>query len=302
VSGCIDNGWGWLGFGAGYLPPRQRLIACGYDPHCYIATAGLSIFPYTTQAAITARFSGAQDLINATDDQQSGQLNQTILNQTILNVSREINGLISTIYPIPLMQTGTVAIIQVTAVSSTGAITAIDVVEAGGYATAPPAGANNPVYLWQPDPLTLAQQDEWNQGNWWDFQTGTGAILTPAYTTTQITQPDGSTVPAYSVSGTPTITNGGTAYNQWDILVLVGGASFVPDKIANAATLMVCYELIRRRLTPDEQNLFSTDAKAVKKELLAIGNGDLDLDGTYRRFYSAVASQNTQSMLQGNSA
>ena len=273
------------GFGvAGINPARQTLAGFGYDRHSYISTAGLAVYPYTTSAAIAARFSGVNDLIAASDDQTGPDLGAAVLAQIITNVTIEINGMLSSIYPVPLAKTGTVAIIRVTTVSETGAITGIEVLDHGGYVVAPPT-TNAPAYL-----RTFCGEDE---DHWWEnTQAGTGASFTVVFS---------STAP-FVVSGTPAVASGGTNYQVNDILVLTGGSSFVPDKIINAATLLCCYELIRRRITPNEQNLFAPDAKLVKEELLKIGNGELVLDGTYKRFYSPVAVWGTRSVLHGANA
>lgn len=273
-----------FGFGvAGITPARQTLSGFGYDRHSYISTAGLAAYPYTTSAAIAARFSGANDLIAASDDGTGPDLGVNVLAQIIANVTTEINGFISTIYPVPLAKTGTVAVIQITSVSADGlgTIAGIKVLEPGGYVIAP-ATTNSPAYL-----STFCGEDE---ESWWkDEQAGTGASFTVAFS---------SAVP-FLVSGTPAIAGGGLNYQVDDILVLTGGSSFVPDKITNAATLLCCYELIRRRITPNEQNLFAPDAKVVKDELLKISNGELSLDGTYKRFFSAGIAWGQRSVLAG---
>ena len=288
----------YSGFGvAGVeIPGRQALVQFGYDPSAYISTANLSVTPYTDQGAITARWFGDMDLIAATDDDNTGSLNKSILSQTILNVTRSINGLIDPCYPIPLMQTGTVSILKVNGISSDGigAVTSIEVERAGNYAIAP-ATTNSPAYLRHSDDDLNC---EFWGSDWWKPK-GSGLSLTVAYTTNQVLQGDGSSVNSYSVNGTPVIASAGTGYCLWDRLVLVGGSSFVPDKISDAATLLCCYELARRRLTPQEQNQFSADAKLVKDQLLKIGNGELALDGTYKRFFSAVTAWGQRSVLAG---
>jgi hypothetical protein len=284
-----------FGWGNQNLPPRQSLEAFGYDPNGYIATAALQPSDYTNQANIIGRVGGElQRLIPATDDDGTGNLNKTIFNSILANVTTEINGLISSIYPIPLAKTGTVAIVRVTGVDSSGAITSIDMVSNGAYLSAP-ASPNSPAYLRYSNASSYGVCWGWN----WNVlcQKGTGASLTVAFTN--------PTTPALqtpiSVTGVPAITNGGTGYQTNDLLVLTGGTSFVPDKIINAATTLFCYELLRRRLVPDEKNLFDSDAKEVKKELLKIANGELVMDGTYRDFFGPVAAWVQQSVLGGNS-
>jgi hypothetical protein len=289
----LYNGFGVAGV---EFPGRQVLAQFGYDPSAYISTANLAVYPYTNQAAITARWFGDADLVSATDDDNAGAVNPSVLNQTILNVTRSINGLIDSCYPIPLMQTGTVAVIRVTSVSDDGLgkITSIEVEQAGNYAVAP-ATPNPPVYIRHAD--GDLNREFWGPDCW--KPRGNGASLTAVFASSDILQGDGSNVKSYSVTGTPAITEPGLDYRLGDRLILVGGASFVPDKISDAATLLCCYELMRRRLTPQEQNQFATDAKLVKEQLLKIGNGELALDGTYKRFFSAATAIGERSVLNG---
>lgn len=293
--GCENETFGGFGWGCGILPPVQIVEACGFDPNCYISTAALSVVPYTTNAAIIGRVGGnLQMLIPGTDDSGSGDVNQDIFNSILGNVTSEINGFISTIYPIPLAKIGTVAILKVTTVDVNGAITALSVVTQGGYKAAPTT-PNTPAYMRYLNPLSYQSCWGWN----WNvnLQKGTGASLTVAFTTPATVTPQTPIL----LNGTPTIASGGTGYQVNDMLVLTGGSSFVPDKIINAATILFCYELLRRRLVPDEKNQFDKDAEKVKQELLDIGNGEKSMDGTYRDFYSPVAAFVQQSVLLGNS-
>ena len=270
------------GFGFGFQTPAYpTLTEWGFDPEVYIATAGLTAVLYTNATAIAARFEGANDLIAATDDQQTGSLDSAVLNQIITNVTTEINGYISTIYPIPLVKIGTVAVIKIKTVDSNGGITAIEVLKPGNYSTAPGA-SNTPAYL--------RHDGMFNNPDWWkNCQNGTGAVFTVTY----------SNAAPYMVSGTPVISTAGTGYEACQILVLTGGKSYVPDKISNAALTLCCYELQRRRLSPQENNLYYQDAKMIKEELLKIGNGELNLDGTYRTFYSPATCWGQRSVLAG---
>lgn len=298
MFGCCDNNvFDIFGFGECGLPPRQRTEACGFDPTCYISTAGLAVAPYTTNTAIIGRFGGnLQRLIPTTDDAGNGTLDQGILSSVIANVTSEINGFISSIYPIPLAKTGTVAVLQVTTVSTDGqgTITGIKMLQNGGYLVAP-GTTNSPAYLRFINPLAYQNCWGWNFSS--TFHKGTGASLTVSYTTPGTITPQTPIV----VNGTPVIANGGTGYQANDLLVLTGGQSFVPDKITNAATTLVCYDLFRRRLVPDEKNPFYNDSKKIKKELEMIGNGELVLDGTYRDFFGPVSAIVQESVLQGNS-
>jgi len=298
VYDAFDIGWGWPGFVAN--PAIKINVGFGYDPYSYIATAKLAPYPYTTQDLIVARYGSLADLIAATDDTGTGNIDSGILAGVIKNVTSDINGYLTTVYPIPLAQTGTVAILKVSTVSSDGlgTVTGLTVVEPGNYAVAP--GTDNfPAYLRYLDPL--ANEACFGGCGWsdncWNTQKGTGLELTVAYAA--VTLPSfGSPV---AVSGTPTIVAGGLNYCVGDLLVLTGGQSYVPDKITSAATLNCCYELSRRRLAPEEKNLFADEAARVKKELLGIGNGTLDLDGTYKRYYSSGQSWTQLSVLNANS-
>ena len=287
-----------FGLGIAAQPPYLRREACGYDPNCYIATAGLAVVPYTTQDAIVARSGGLlQVLIPATDDTDTGNVDATIFNNILANITSEINGLISSIYPIPLAKTGTVAVLQVTSVSSDGlgTVTGIQMLQNGGYFAAP-GTTNSPAYLRFKTPRDYEGCWGWN----WDIscQKGLGLSLTVTYTT-----PTAPITPQnpFIVTGVPVIAAGGTGYQANDMLVLTGGSSFVPDKIINAATTMFCFDLLRRRLNPQEVNLFGDDYKRVKDELEEIGNGEKVMDGTYRTFFSPVAAFVQQSVLLGNS-
>lgn len=292
-----DNGFSDNFIGGHGSPPYQRREACGYDPSCYIATAGLAVVPYTTQAAIVARSGGLlQTVIPATDDDSTGNINQPIFDGILANITEEINGFISSIYPIPLAKTGTIAILKVTAVSSDGlgTITGIKMLQNGGYAVAP-ALTNSPAYLRFKD---IRDYDNCWGWNWdWNCQNGTGASLTVTFTTPTTVTPQTPIV----VAGTPVIAAGGLGYQVNELLVLTGGSSFVPDKITNAATTLFCFDLLRRRLNPQENNLFWPDAKKSKEELEEIANGEKVLDGTYRTFFSPVTAIVQQSVLLGNS-
>lgn len=235
-------------------------------------------------------------LIPATDDDGTGNLNQAIFDSILANVTTEINGFISSIYPVPLAKSGTVAIVRVASVSSDGlgTVTAIAMQSSGGYQIAP-ASPNTPAYMRYQSALAYGNCWGWNFDE--SCQKGSGLSLTVTYTTPTTVTPQAPIV----VNGIPVIAVGGTGYQVNDLLVLLGGSSFVPDKIINAATTMFCFDLLRRRLVPDEKNLFEPDAAKTKMELLEIGNGEKVLDGTYRNFFSPVVSWNTQSVLQGNS-
>ncbi len=298
VPDDFDNeSFGNVGWGLALNPPVRFREACGYNPECYISTAGLAVVPYTDSASIIGRVGGnLQVLIPATDDSVTGDVDAGIFNSILSNVTKEINGFISSIYPIPLARIGTVAIFQVTSVSSDGlgTVTGIKMLANGGYQSAP-ATPNSPAYLRFKDWRDYENCWGWNWD--WSCNNGTGLSLTVAFTT-----PSAVTVQTpIVVNGVPVIANGGTGYQVNDLQVLVGGTSFVPDKIANAANSLFCYELLRRRLVPDEKNMFEGEAAKVKKELEQIGNGEKVMDGTYRTFFSPVSAFVQQSVLQGNS-
>ena len=245
----IYGGWGLT------TPARQFRVGFGYDPMAYISTAKIAPSPYTTQALIEAKFQGANDLIPATDDQSTGSLNKTVLGNIIQNVTTEINGYLSTIYPIPLVQTGTVTVLQVSGITTDGlgTVTALTILNGGNYSVAP-ATDQFPVYLRYIDPLI-------NERFWgfdWQFcQQGTGLEITVAYANTPYSDESGQTLQAQTVTAAPTIVAGGLNYNCGDLIVLVGGQSFVPAKIREAALSLICHDLLQRRLTPQEDNLYA---------------------------------------------
>lgn len=289
-------------------PGRQTFAGFGYDKENYISTAGLVSSPYTSTPLIQSRIGGVIKLIESVDDSVPpvGDLTGpalATLNNVIQNVTTEINGYLSSIYPIPLVQTGTVAIIQVTGVSTDGlgSVTSINVLEAGNYLSAP-ATTNTPSYMRYLDPL--ANLNYWGQ-NWENCQTGTGLILTVTYATQPYADEGGSSLNAYKITGTPVIATAGTGYNVNDLLVLVGGSSFVPAKIREAALVLICHDLCQRRLAPDEFNTFKVQARKWRGErdtdgmLTEIGEGNLQLDGTYKRFFSAGAVWGQKSVLFG---
>lgn len=301
----FDNGI----FGGGCLTPaRPILVGFGYDPESYIATAQLAPSPYTTQPLIIAKIGGLNRLIEAVDDSQPpiGSLNPNqppnnpaYLNYEaiIQNVVTEINGYLSSVYPCPLAQTGTVAVIKVTGITTDGlgTVTTIEVVETGNYCIAP-ATAQDPVYLRHIDPL--ANEHFWGC-NWLACQTGSGLQLTVAYQNVNYSDESGQILQAQTVNGTPVIAAGGLNYNCGDLLVLVGGTSFVPAQVRQATLDLICHALYQRRLAPDEKNPFSALAKMWRELFAGIRECEKQLDGTYKRFYSAGQSWNTQSVLYG---
>lgn len=302
-----DANYNWLGFGGGN-PARQVLAGYGYDPENYIATAQLIPSPYVTQSLIQAKIGGLQKLTEACDDSQppTGTLNPSeppnnpaylTYQSVIQNVVTEINGYVSSIYPIPLAQTGTVAVLQVSSVSTDGlgGVTGLKVLDAGNYCTAP-ATAQTPVYLRHIDSVC---NEQYFGCNWLSWQTGSGLTLTVTYANTNYSDESGQVLTAQTVNGTPTIGTAGTGYNVGDILVLTGGSSFVPAKIREAALILICHSFYQRRLAPDEKNPFATLAKFWREFFVEIGEGEKQLDGTYKRFFSPGTSWNQDSVLFG---
>ena len=278
---------------------RQTLIACGYDRNCYISTAALAPTSFITQTLIEARLGGLNKLITACDDNVPpvdafNASVQAVYNAIIQNVTTEIIGYLSPIYPTPLMQTGTVAILQVASLTTDGTngVATLETLNPGNYQTSPNT-AQSPVYLRHIDPECNAAYWGWN---WENCQKGTGLELTVSYENVPFTDENGLQVNAATLNEI-TIDEPGENYNCGDILVLAGGQSFVPAQVREAALVLICHSLYQRRLAPDEKNLFADLAAMWRKKLRAIGQGDDDsqLDGMYKRFYSigAVWGQNS---------
>lgn len=305
----FDNNY--RGFGFEQNPDRQRLVGYGYDPESYIATAKLISSPYVTEALIIAKLGGLNRLIESVDDSQPpiGSLNPNnppnnpayaTYQSVIQTVVTEINGYLSSIYPTPLAQTGTVAIIQVTGVDVNGAVTSTSTIEPGNYCVAP-AVIQSPVYLRYVDPL--ANVNFLGQ-NWLQCQTGTGLALIVGYTGVNYGDESGQVLQAQTLDPnlTPSIFNGGTGYQVNDLLVLTGGSSFVPAKVRQACLDLICHTLYKRRLAPDEKNPFSTLAKYWRDLFIKIGEGESVLDGTYKRFFSAGMAWTQPSVVFGSNS
>jgi hypothetical protein len=290
----------------GGFATRNVLIGYGYDPESYISNAGLKFVPYTSQTLIQAKLGGEIKLIEACDDSVPaiGELSGDALlvyNSVLQNVTNEINGFLSPIYPFPLMQTGTVAILKVSGITSdgNGTVTSLDTVNAGNYAAAP-AFAQSPVYLRHDD-------EEVCRRFWplWQQQCGTGLTLSVEYSNTPVLVGGGATVNASSVLSV-TITNGGTKYNCGELVILVGGSSFVPPKIQEAMLILCCHDFWQRRLSPDEKNLFRNQCKMWRGDgdkeglLQNVADGSADLDGTFKRSFSAGYAWNRTSCLQSD--
>lgn len=286
---------------------RQTLTACGYDRHCYISTAALAPTPFTTLALIEARLGGLNKLIVACDDNVppvnsfNDPTVQAVYNGVIQNVTTEIIGYLSPIYPTPLMQTGTVAILQVASLTTDGTngVATLNILNPGNYQTAP-AQAQSPVYLRHIDPQCNENYWGWN---WEGCQTGTGLELTATYENVPVTDETGLQVNAAQLQSVE-ITAEGENYNCGDILVLTGGQSFVPAQVREAALVLICHSLYQRRLSPDEKNLFADLAAMWRKKLRALGEGsdDSQLDGTYKRFFSIGAMWGQNSLYHNASS
>jgi hypothetical protein len=303
----FDNGlFGEPGYNVN--PAFTTFAGFGYDPESYISTAALVPSPYTTQQLIISKLGGLNRLIESVDDSQPpiGSLNPnappnnpaylTYLS-VIQTVVTEVNGYLSSIYPCPLAQTGTVATLKVTDVSlnGLGTVTALEMVQNGNYCVAPNV-AQSPAYLRHLD--AAANVYFWG-ANWFNCQKGRGLSLTAAYANANYSDESGQVLQAQAVTGTPAIVSGGTGYNIGDLLVFTGGSSFVPAKVRQATLDLICHTLYKRRLAPEEKNPFSALAKMWRDLFTEIGEGDKQLDGTYKRFFSAGASWGTRSVLYG---
>ena len=298
-------------------PAYPVLTGFGYDPHEYISTAQLAPSPYTTQDLIVAKIGGINRLISAVDDSKppSNTMAPTIggnhpnpayvnLSNLVQIITTEINGYLSSIYPLPLAQTGTVCVLQVTGLSTDGlnSITGLDVVIPGNYLTAP-AVNQTPAYMRYVDPLNpceLWENISVAQGlTPYLPQSGSGASLTVTYAQKSFSDESGQVIQVSTVSAVPVIVSGGKNYCLNDLLVLVGGSSIVPAQIRQAVLDLICHTLYQRRLSPDEKNIFDPAAKMWRNLLSEIREGEKQLDGTFKRRYSAVTSWGRESVMNG---
>lgn len=309
-------------YAGGVLDPAVKFhVGYGYDPEIYISTAGLAPSPYLTQALCAAKLGGANRLIEALCDTKPpiNTLNPTLGNgpnapanpvyvnlQSLIEIiTLEINGYLASCYPMPLGQTGTVAVFQVTELSTDGnnSITAVKAVEPGNYLTAPAAN-QSPVYLEQIDPLERKRL--WQNINVANGsipylrESGTGAEFTLTYAPVNYSDEGGVTMQAQTVTAVA-ITNGGSNYQLNDLLVPVGGSSFVPAIVRNAALEIFFYECYKRRLAPDETNPGTRQAKFWRDLLVKIRDGESALNGTYKRAFSPVSCWSVKSVLNSNS-
>lgn len=70
----------------------------------------------------------------------------------------------------------------------------------------------------------------------------------------------------------------------------------VPPTISNYALTIVCYNLYRRRLTPDEKNLFYEDYKELIDFLKQVNKGEAHISQVPERSFSQVASTQSKSI------
>jgi len=285
-------------WGFGITNGVQTLTGGGYDRNNYIATAALQSSPYTSQALIQAKVGGLNRLIEAVDDDQPPQQSLSgdalaTFNAVIQNVTTEINGYLSSIYPIPLMQTGTVAIIQVATLTTDGTngAASFNIIEGGNYLIAPTATngtPNAPAYLKYIDPLVSAFY--FDQNGSLPTCRGTGLTISCTFQNQPFADESGQQLNAQTMTPGQTIgiVAAGTNYNVGDLLVLTGGQSFVPAKIREAALNLICHSFYNRRLAPGEKNMFEELAHMWRGYLIKLGNGDdgAQLDGTYKRFFT----------------
>jgi phage gp36-like protein len=73
-----------------------------------------------------------------------------------------------------------------------------------------------------------------------------------------------------------------------------------PYSIVSMAVIITCYRLFRRRLTPDETNLFYEDYKRVVEFLKAANNGLMHIDQLPPRTYPQGAASTRFTIYGGN--
>lgn len=61
-----------------------------------------------------------------------------------------------------------------------------------------------------------------------------------------------------------------------------------PPTVQAAALVMACEAIYKRRLTPEEKNIFTPEAKLWRDRLTMIGNNELDLDASLTRSFPPV--------------
>jgi hypothetical protein len=266
-------------------------IQSGYDPLLSAASAVLTSVPYITKNEVSAKLGSEIYLIEATDDTGSGELG-SIFDDVIANVPNEVNGYLSAVYPLPLIRIGTPTIVQVSTVDATGAVTAITVLQAGFYQTAP-ATPNTSTY-----PITPAWLDQNHLSTegvnsystlqpWMiNAQAGIGLQLT-----LNMVASNQQGLSGFSCSGTPAIAAAGSGYSANNVQLLYGGSSFLPPKVRYGSLVLACDALFRRRLASDEKaNPFEKQADAVRKEFADIAAGNSPLDANFRRLFSPAAA------------
>lgn len=289
---CDENYW--CGYNSMPYGDDRLLVESGLSGLYNVLITSPTRVSYTSSDLIVARIGGmTSKLIPMTDDSRAGSLDSTILDNIISNVTTEIDSYLATCYPIPFVRRDTVALVKVTEVDTDGAITEIEIYKpadvefSGYYYTAPATSENALVYAFPLQTFTCWQN--------WPLASlphqGTGAEVSCTFSASR----------PYSLTAVPTITEAGEDYAVGDILALTGGASYVPLKVQNAALELACESLYTRRLAPPEQNLFNEQAKKWRKELLAIGHGELELDAMFPRLFTPGAAWVTRSRLNSNS-
>lgn len=251
-------------------PTDRRLVSSGQQAINDFPLVNPAPNPYCTSDQIIARLGGSAHLIEGTDDSETGFVDNTILGNIISVITNEINSYIGNIYDAPPLRIGTVATFRVLTVDSTGKILTIEQEQPGYYQIKPPASPTTTVVR------PLSTDTIRNP----DITYGSGATLTCSFTASA----------PFTLTALPTIAAGGANYNPWDRIGLVGGASYIPVKLNTAAIVLVCHALYQRRLNPPEVNNFDDEATQWRKDLRAIGTGEMELDATFHRNFTPGAA------------
>lgn len=72
-----------------------------------------------------------------------------------------------------------------------------------------------------------------------------------------------------------------------------------PEAVTGGATVMVCAALYRRRMVPDEKNMFADDDKMYREKFRKVGNGEAELDANTPRAFAPGIVQSSRSVLTG---
>ena len=70
-----------------------------------------------------------------------------------------------------------------------------------------------------------------------------------------------------------------------------------PAAVTGGATVMVCAALYRRRMTPEEKNMFADDDKRYRVHFQRVGRGDDELDANTARAFAPGVVQLTYATL-----